>query len=141
KPVIIAYESNGKKSTVNGLDEFHDDSLADDYSTVLVNGNNIFVMGKRTGSREIFITKYTAKVLSSSETNSSKAYITTPFKNELKVVSKVKTKNISVYDTSGRMIINSPKTTIATAHLRTGNYVVRVDFAEGPSQTFKSIKN
>ena len=141
KPVIIAYESNGKKSTVNGLDEFHDDSVADDYSTVLVNGNNIFVIGKRTGSREIFITKYTAKVLSTSETNPSKAYVTTPFKNELKVMSKVKTKNISVYDTSGRMIINSPKTTIATAHLPTGNYVVRVDFEDGPSQTFKSIKN
>ncbi len=69
-------------------------------------------------------------------------YYPNPVKDELNITSKSAVKNISVYNVSGQLVINSKSNSkkINTSVLSAGVYVVRTELENGQIETFKIVK-
>lgn len=65
-----------------------------------------------------------------------------PVKDELNITSKSEIKNVSIYNLSGQILINSKSNSnkIITSALPAGVYVVRAELINGQIETFKIIK-
>lgn len=63
-----------------------------------------------------------------------------PVTNELNIISKSEVKNISFYTVSGQLILNSKSKKTSASSLPAGIYIVKVELANGQTETFKIIK-
>lgn len=66
-----------------------------------------------------------------------------PVKDELNISTKNEVKNISVYNLSGQLVMNSKSNSkkLNTNSLSSGVYIVKVKFTNGKNETFKILKN
>lgn len=141
KPVLFAYDFNGVKSTVNGLEDFYENLTADHWLTMLADGNNLFVMVRNSATHDLYIVKYKSSLLKTQNVSVDQTRISTPFRDELKISTTRKIKKISIYDASGKLVKTGSKVAIPTGNLPRGYYHVQIDFHDRPTQTFKSLKN
>lgn len=65
-----------------------------------------------------------------------------PVKDELNIISKSEIKNVSIFNISGQVVINSKSNSkkINTSVLSAGIYVVKAELADGQIETFKILK-
>lgn len=72
--------------------------------------------------------------------NSEFGFYPNPVKDELNITSESGVKKASVYDVSGKLIMNSNSKNVNTSSLESGVYMVRVELENGQVETFKIIK-
>ncbi len=70
------------------------------------------------------------------------AFFPNPVRNELNISSKSDLRNISVYNLSGQLVLNSKSTSkkLDTSSLSAGIYLVKVELKNGQTETFKIVK-
>lgn len=141
KPVMMAYDINGVKSTVNGLEEFYENVSADQWVAMLPNGPNLFVMVRNSANHDLYVIKYKSALLNTHSTQLTETQITTPFRDQLKISTANKIKKVSIYDASGKAVKVGSTAEIQTQNLTRGIYHIQIDFHDRLSETFKSIKN
>lgn len=74
--------------------------------------------------------------------DSSFDFYPNPVRNELNITSKSDLRNISVYNLSGQLVMNSkfPSKKLDTSSLSAGIYMVKVELENGRNETFKIVK-
>ena len=72
--------------------------------------------------------------------NSEFNFYPNPVKDELTIQSKSDLKNVSVYNLSGQLIMNSKSKKINMKSLSSGVYIVKAELENGKPATFKIIK-
>ena len=74
--------------------------------------------------------------------DSSFDFYPNPVKNKLNITSKSDLRNISVYNLSGQLVMNSkfPSKKLDTSSLSAGIYMVKVELENGRNETFKIVK-
>ena len=141
KPIIFSLDQQGNRTKINGSDELFEKVSADDFSTVLVKDNAVYVLGKKSASHEIFLIKYNAQFLSASDSSINDLSVQNPFKDEFKILNAKNIQKITFYNAVGSIVKSAKQSTVPTADLTPGIYIVKIDFTNRPSQTVKAIKN
>jgi len=79
--------------------------------------------------------------LGTNEINAKKTSIyPNPVKDFININSTAKVTKVSVYNVEGKILLEDSSTKINLAKLALGNYLVKIDFADGRSETQKVIK-
>lgn len=141
KPILFSYNIDGNVSQINGLEEFYENFSGDEFSQIVVNGDDVYVLGKKSATHEVSIIKYQAQILATSTSQQKTTTILNPFRDELKILNADKIQSVKIYDMSGKLLKSDNKSTVITTDLPKGNYLVKIDFSDRKSQTFKAIKN
>ncbi|WP_374444948.1 peptide-N-glycosidase F-related protein [Epilithonimonas sp.] len=73
------------------------------------------------------------------ETKKSSVY-PNPVKDFINISSTAKVSRVSVYNADGKLLLENNSSRINFSGLQTGNYLMKIDFADGKSETQKVIK-
>lgn len=141
--VIYALDKNGNQLTLNSQPFYNESFFGNGYfESILETPDGMYVCGldKETNENEFVVVKYKIEKLGVQDMTEPNLSIVNPVKNQVQINGLTKFENVQLIDLSGKILLTSKSSTMDVSHVQAGNYLLRINYLDKKSKTFKIIK-